>query len=113
MEKLSDIWGAKEPEQEPLQMLAKEELSIEAIVDWLHHRLIAINEFSNDEFSANQVNDHLRINRASYAAICNLDSRWFNDSRPMQVLKIRQLYSVLHNMYTYDQVTMIREGKQI
>jgi len=117
MTSLSDIWGAKEdkPEEPSIRFLKGDEVEktpIKDIVMWLHHRIVAINEMTNDELGHVTVRTHMRLPIGAYQAICNLDIDWFY-SRTAQTRRICSVYRTLQGMYIEKQVAMIHEGKQL
>lgn len=115
---MGDIWGASDPKEEPAIKRVTEldtlTTPIAEQVAWLHHRIVVINEMTNDEFSAEHMREHLRLTLDSYKAICNLDHAWFEDIRRTTKLMImRHTYKVLAGMRIEKQIEMLRKGKKL
>ena len=113
---MGDIWGAREEGIAPVFRLLSdaeaETVSLPEAVDYLHQRIVLINEMTNDEFGPEQIRDHLRMQINGYRAVCELAYTWWTN-RPLQTQKIKSTYRYLQDFHVEDQIAMIRAGKQL
>lgn len=121
---IGDIWGATDREPElpkPFEYVPEyiddkhaNLITVQEAVDWLHHRIVAINELVDNEFDLEKIRGHLRMTLKGYEAVCNLDYSWFRDDyRPMQTYKMKNVYRASLRMAIEDQIGMIRKDQQL
>lgn len=115
---MGDIWGASDLKEEPaVKRVTELDAAITPIkeaVMWIHHRIVVINEMTDNEFTAEHMREHLRLTLDSYKAICNLDHAWFEDIRRSTKLMImKHTYKVLAGMRIEDQIEMLRKMRKL